>query len=264
MTDTDVLQRWEHYRRANTEKPEARERELRHLFSLLNPQKGEVIWEVGTGNGYLTFPLAEAVGRDGRVHTTDVMEENIADVVRRNESGLPIEATHLPPGELEALKRDAFDAVTSIATLHHFDNRREGTGERGRRQAFKAFHAALKPEGRLVVADVLHGTITQRYFDAIDDPKFCAPHGHPHDFFTEDELKSAAEDAGFSAISISVEHVPWQFSTKDEAARFVHTIHNAQCSPEESLALATEVLGLERKSAHHELGWALFYITAKK
>lgn len=262
MTETQLLQRWESYRRANTEKPEARERELRHLFTLLNPKEGETIWEVGTGNGYLTFPLAEAVGA-GKVYTTDVMRENIEDVVRRNHKGLPIEAVHLPPGPLTPLM-DSFDAVTSIATLHHFDNRAEGTGERGRRQALKAFYEALRRGGRLVVGDVLHGTITQRYFDAIDDPRFCAPHGHPHDFFTVEALEQAAKDAGFKDISITVESVPWQFATPEEAAHFVHTIHNAQCSAEESLALAKEVLGFETKNTHHELGWALFYLTAKK
>lgn len=265
MNDTQVLQRWERYRRANTDKPEARERELRHLFSLLNPQPGERIWEAGTGNGYLTFPLAEAVGAEGLIRTTDVMEDNIADVLRRNaERKLPIEASYLPAGSLEPLEEGAFDAVTSIATLHHFDNRREGTGESGRRGAFKAFFGALKPGGRLVVSDVLHGTITQKYFDAIDDPRFCAPDGHPHDFFTEETLRSAAADAGFTDIAITVEKVPWQFSSTEEAATFVHTIHNAQCSDAESLALAEQILGMERKNSHHELGWELFYLTAKK
>ena len=55
--------RWEQYRKANSERPEVRENELRHLFTLLEPRSGEKIWEVGTGNGYLTFPIAGAVGK---------------------------------------------------------------------------------------------------------------------------------------------------------------------------------------------------------
>jgi len=259
------LQRWENYRRANTDRPEVRERELRHLFSLLAPAKGEHIWEAGTGNGYLTFPLAESVGDMGRVVTTDVMESNIADVQLHNRSrGLPIEAIlfkeNLPAQGFEQV----FDAVTSIATLHHYDNRREGTGERGRRAALKAFYEALRPGGRLVVSDVLHGTITQKYFDAIDDPRLCSPHGHPHDFFTEESLRDAATEAGFTDIRITVEFVPWQFSSPQEAKNFVHTIHNAQCSPDESFALAQKMLGFENKKPHHELGWELFYLTAQK
>ncbi len=41
-------------------------------------------------------------------------------------------------------------------------------------------------------------------------------------------------------------------------------IHNAACSPEESFALAQKVLGFTNKDTHHELGWELFYLSAKK
>jgi len=266
VTEIETLQRWEKYRRANTDRPEARERELRHLFSLLNPAKNERIWEAGTGNGYLTFPLAEAVGPEGKVLTTDVTEGNIEYVRSVNaERGLPIEAILIADG-LPALEGAAgsVDAVASIATLHHYDNRRAGTGERGRRAALGAFYEAVRPGGRLVVSDILHGTNTQKYFDAIDDPRLCAPHGHPHDFFTRDALADAADAAGFKNIVITVEFVPWQFTSLEEARTFVHTIHNAQCTPEESFALAQKILGFKNKKTHHELGWELFYLTAKK
>ncbi len=263
MTEDQTL-RWENYRRANTDRPEARERELRHLFSLLNPITGEEIWEAGTGNGYLTFPLAEAVGSMGRIYTTDVMEGNIADVVSRNRAlALPIEAM-LVEGATPTPPRTSFDAVTSIATLHHYDNRKENTGEKGRRAAFKAFYEALRPGGRLVVSDVLDSTITQKYFDAIDNPRYCSPHGHPHNFFNKETLADAAREAGFTDIAVTVERVPWQFASPEEAQKFVHTIHNAQCSPEESFALAEKILGFEDKNTHHELGWELFYLTASK
>lgn len=259
-----MLERWESYRRANSDRPEARERELRHLFTLLGPKEGEYIWEVGTGNGYLTFPLAEAVGASGRILTTDVMAENVEDVRRKNEEkGLPIEALLVPEGLPSPLPQ-GLDAVASIATLHHFDNRRDGTGAQGRKGALKAFFEALRPGGRLVVGDVLDGTISQRYFDAIDDPKYCAPHGHPHDFFTREALEAAAKEAGFSDVRVSVEFVPWQFPSREEAAAFVHTIHNAKCSAEESFALAERMLGFEDKKTHLELGWELFYLTGSK
>jgi len=264
MTPVPETLRWQNYRRANAERPEARERELKHLFLLLDPQAGEAVWEAGTGNGYLTVPLARAVGDAGRVLTTDVMPDNIAHVQRLNGTlGLPIEALLLGAGEPLRRRRE-FDAVASIATLHHYDNRSQGTGDRGRRAALSNFYEALRSGGRLVVADILHGTRTQRYFDAIDDPRLCAPHGHPHDFFTRDELESAARDAGFGDISITVEFVPWQFTSLSAAHEFVHTIHNAQVSPEESFALAERLLGAERTPTHHELGWELFYLTARK
>ncbi len=65
MKTAEIIKRWENYRKANSDKPHARENELAKIFTLINPQKGEKIWEVGTGNGYLTFPIAEAVGNMG-------------------------------------------------------------------------------------------------------------------------------------------------------------------------------------------------------
>jgi SAM-dependent methyltransferase len=256
--------RWENYRRANAQRPDARERELRRLFELLNPAEGERVWEAGTGNGYLTLPLARAVGPRGLVLTTDVTPGNIGHVEALNLSlGLPITTRLLGAGEALG-EEGAFDAVASIATLHHYDNRTEGTGERGRRAALREFYRALRPGGRAVIADVLHGTITQRYFDAIDDPRYCAPHGHPHDFFSHEGLEEAARDMGFADVAVAVERVPWQFADIASAGEFVHTIHNAQVSPKESLALAQKVLGLTDAGGHVELGWELFYLTAKK
>jgi SAM-dependent methyltransferase len=264
LTEQVAAQRWDHYRRANSERPEARELELSHLFKLLNPQPGERVWESGTGNGYLTLPLARAVGERGLVVTSDVTPGNVEHVRALNETlGLSLEAVLLEEGE--ALGRTGhFDAVASIATLHHYDNRAEGTGESGRRAAFAEFYDALVPGGRVVIADVLHGTRTQRYFDAIDDPRLCAPFGHPHDFFTQEGLQAAAAESGFTDITITVEFVPWRFASTEDAHSFVHTIHNAQVSPKESFALAQELLGFEQKNSHHELGWELFYLIARK
>lgn len=260
-------QRWENYRRANSQKPHVRENELRKIFELATPRPGERIWEVGTGNGYLTFPLALAVGEGGLVVTTDVERGNSKDVEDKNKKlRLRIEPLLLPAEDplLGPKYKNEFDAVVSIATLHHLDNRAKQTGEKGRTRAFKVFYRALKPGGRIALSDILHDTITQRYFDAIDSPRYCHPHGHPHDFFTGERLVDAVTQAGFRDVSMEVLSVPWQFSTKDEAKEFVHTIHNAICSPEESFAVAEKILGCKKGSNGYKLGWELFFLTARK
>lgn len=259
--------RWSNYRLANTERPEAREIELRTIFTLLNATIGEKVWEVGTGNGYLTLPLAKAVAPSGKVVTTDVTEGNIEEVTRlAKEHSLPIHALLLPVASplLDVSYAGKFDAVTSIATLHHFDNRKEKTGEKGRIGALQAFYDALAPGGRVVVADPLDDTVTQRYFDAIDTPFYCAPDGHPHDFFTLARLREVVEDIGFKNVRIDVIRVPWKFSSENDAAGFVHTIHNAEASAIESFSLAKEILGFEKIENHFELGWDLFFLTGTK
>ena len=58
--------------------------------------------------------------------------------------------------------------------------------------------------------------------------------------------------------------MPWKFASQDEAINFVHTIHNAKCTPEESFDVAKNVLGFKKVDDHYELGWKLFFLTAWK
>ncbi len=268
MQILDVLERWENYRKANTDKPGVRENELSKIFFLVNPQKGQKILEVGTGNGYLTFPIAQAVGQEGEVVTTDVNEGNVKDVADKNKlKGFNLVPILLPSKAgllMEEKYKNYFDTVTTIATLHHFDNRLDKTGDSGRKSALKCFYQNLKVGGKLVIADVLHGTISQRYFDSIDNREHCYPLGHPHDFFNQDQLLTAVQGVGFKNIKIEVISVPWKFTSLEEAKNFVHTIHNAKCSPEESISVADKQLGLKKVDDHYELGWELSFLSAEK
>lgn len=263
-----IARRWQQWRLANSGYPLARDAELRKLFSLLSPRSGERIWEAGTGNGNLSLPVAEALAPGGELITTDVEPENIAEVARiARDRGLPMRTQLLP---LECPLLDvaeyggAFDAVVSIATLHHFDNRLEGTGERGRIAALETFYQMLRPGGRLALADVLHGSMAQRYFDRIDDPRHAAPHGHPHDFPTKERLLELLAQAGFKEVSFELAEVPWSFASPQEAAAFVHTLHNATVPEEESFRVAQEMLGLTKTGSRFELGWDLFFVSARR
>ena len=259
-----VKERWENYRKANNQKPLVRDNELQEIYRLLNPTEGEVILEVGTGNGYLTFPIANAVG-NGKVVTADVGNENLESVTENNVDNLPIETLQFNDEEgFPSIPDDSLDAVGTIATLHHFDNRNTGTGETGRKKALNEFYRVLKNGGRLVIADVAHNTISQKYFDSINNPAHCFPDGHPHDFFTIERLRELLEEIGFKNITVEIKRVAWQFTSEEEAKSFVHTIHNAKCSAEESFELAKQQLGFKEVDGHYELGWELYFATATK
>lgn len=265
MNNEEVNLRWQNYRKANFDKPSARENELSKVFQLINPRDGQHILEIGTGNGYLTIPLAKAVGSQGFVLTADVSRENL-ESVEKTKGDLHIE-TRLFSDNEPICKNDElgkFDIVASIATLHHFDNRSEGTGENNRISALKAFYSYLKPGGKLVIADVTHGTISQKYFDSIDNPKHCHPNGHPHDFFTLERLTEVVKEVGYKDVDVIIEYVPWKFESEEEAKNFIHTIHNAKCTPEESFEISKNVLGFKKVDDHFELGWELFFLTARK
>ncbi len=267
MKKTGTEERWDNYIKANSEKPDARDNELKKIFSLINPREGEKIWELGTGNGCLTMPIAEAVGKTGEIITTDVFKGNIDSVVKKNRKlKLNIDAKLLPIDSplLPVNPKEKFDAIVSIVTFHHFDNRKENTGEKGRVAALRRFYASLRKGGRLVLADGMDGTITQRYFDAINNPIHCYPDGHPHEFISKKRLHNLLKKIGFKDISIKIEYVPWKFESEAEGAKFVHTIHNAKCSAKESFRIAKDMLGFKKVEDKYELGWELFFLTAEK
>ncbi len=257
-------ERWENYRLANSRFPHVRKIELLEQLQRTNPQEGETIVEVGTGNGYLTFELAKAVGDGGRVITYDYQKSNLDFVEEANQGRLPITAVHQDLEYRLGIPDESVDRISTIATLHHYDDRSKDTGTSGRQRALQEFHKVLKKDGILVIGDVAHGTSSQRYFDAIDSPEYCHPRGHPHDFLDEGLARRLCENAGFRAVTFEVKSVPWIFDDAEQAKDFLHTIHNAKCTPEESLELAKRYLPYTEVDGKVQLGWELFYLTVRK
>jgi ubiquinone/menaquinone biosynthesis C-methylase UbiE len=116
------------------------------LRSVLRPEPGERLLEIGVGTGYYSLDLAEWVGPEGRLELFDLQQEFLDHVMRgAAERGLD----HLVPtqGDATALpfEADSVDAVILTAVL----------GEIPARQAALAeIRRVLKPGGRLVVGEL--------------------------------------------------------------------------------------------------------------
>ena len=257
--------RWENWRIANSKFPLVRQIELRKQLELTAPNEGESILEVGTGNGYLTFELAKSVGLGGRVITCDYTQSNLDFVHSVNHGRFPITLIKQDLGYNFDFPNEYVDKISTIATLHHYDNRDKQTGMSCRQKAMKEFYRLLKKDGVLVIGDVAHNTDPQRYFDAIDSPFYAAPRGHPHDFLDERLAYDLCSIADFRGMEFIIADVPWVFRSEGQAKEFVHTLHNAQCSPDESLAMVKKYLSYStRTDGRVEIGWQLFYLVAKK
>jgi len=114
------------------------------LRSVLVPQPGERVLEIGPGTGYYTFHLADWVGHDGRVEIFDLQQEFLDHVMRGSGERANIvptqgDATDLP------YEDGSIDAVVLTAVLGEIPD----TGT-----ALREIRRVLRPGGRLVVGEL--------------------------------------------------------------------------------------------------------------
>jgi ubiquinone/menaquinone biosynthesis C-methylase UbiE len=138
------------------------------LRSVLRPEPGERILEIGPGTGYYTLDMAEWVGPEGTVEIFDLQQEFLDHTGRRAaERGL---ANVVPTqGDATALSYEegSIDAVVLTAVLGEIPDSDA---------ALREIRRVLKPGGRLVAGEVF---------------------GDPH-FTTRSSLERQASEAGLA------------------------------------------------------------------
>jgi len=152
MPDTRSQDRWAAWvldRRFGGE-PEQAERAMRHLGPVRDRvlegaavREGDVVLDVGAGDGLIAFGALPLVGESGRVIFTDVSQE-LLDVSR----GLAGELDALDrcefvlarAEELGPLADESVDVVTTRSVVIYVEEKQ---------RAFDAFHRVLRPGGRL-------------------------------------------------------------------------------------------------------------------
>lgn len=255
----DFENRGNNYRLANDTLPSARHHEFLHMFQKIEPKPGQVIVECGTGNGFLTIPLAEAVGPHGHVFTLDDSVSNLNAVSikaqalgLKNISVVHLNADYFRTGILP-LEGALADTIATLATFHHYDDMRK--------TALKEFNRILKRQGKIVIGDVEHDTKPQRYFDEF--VHYICSTGHDHQFMTKDSLQTLAAECGLRIDEWLRIYTPWQFSSLESMGSFLHTIHDATCSMTESIEAAERYLGITRFDNQILLHWELYFATLR-
>ncbi|MGN6558218.1 MAG: class I SAM-dependent methyltransferase [Solirubrobacterales bacterium] len=116
------------------------------LRSVLRPEPGERLLELGVGTGYYSYELAEWIAPDGTLELFDLQQEFLDHTMRTAAArGL----TNLVPTQGDATdlpyEDNSIDAVILTAVLGEIPDRQA---------ALREIHRVLKPGGRLVVGEL--------------------------------------------------------------------------------------------------------------
>jgi ubiquinone/menaquinone biosynthesis C-methylase UbiE len=118
----------------------------RRLRSVLRPEPGERLLEIGPGTGYYSLDLAEWVGPDGTLELFDLQREFL-DHVLRAAAGRGLENLEATQGDATDLPFEdaSVDAVVLTAVLGEIPDSTTALHE---------IRRVLKPGGRLVVGEL--------------------------------------------------------------------------------------------------------------
>jgi len=107
--------------------------------------RGDRVADLGSGGGYFTFLLADAVGPTGRVYAIDVaedMNERLAGIAAERGYG-QVETVLAEPDDAR-IPSGGVDLVFTSNTYHHIDDREA---------YFRKLSESLREGGRLAVID---------------------------------------------------------------------------------------------------------------
>jgi ubiquinone/menaquinone biosynthesis C-methylase UbiE len=173
-------------------------------------EAGDVVADVGAGDGLIAFGALDRVGSDGCVLFVDVSEDLLAEC-RTAAAG--DERCEFVVGSADELPLDdgSVDVVTTRSVLIYLDRA-------GKERAFREFHRVLRPGGRLSIFEPINkfaypqpeGWFCGYDLSAIADivKKVLAAEGDDDRTlidFDERDLLAWAEQAGFDPVSMSYE-----------------------------------------------------------
>jgi len=139
---------------------------------------GAYVADIGSGGGYFTWRLADAVGESGRVYAVDVDPEMTSHLAEQSrEKGYPNVQPILAEFDDPLIPEGGVDLIFTCNTYHHLEAREE---------YFRRAAMYLRPRGRVAVIEFSGHGWFQRLF-----PHFTAP----------EDIRAEMEAAGYRRVA---------------------------------------------------------------
>jgi len=180
------------------------DKHLEVILDLVKTGDYESILDIGTGTGYLAFPLAEMYP-NAKVYGIDIaeviMEKNQETV---KESGIS-NLTFLAFDGLEyPFEEESFDLIVSRYAFHHFPQVED---------SLKQMYRLLKKGGKVLISDPMRHPTDAK--GVIDDFMGIKQDGHIQ-FYSPEELEALFVGAGFAKEAQVITDMKFPFPPKQE------------------------------------------------
>jgi ubiquinone/menaquinone biosynthesis C-methylase UbiE len=125
------------------------------VVEALGIRPGDQVADLGSGGGYFTFRLADAVGSNGRVHAVDV-DADMNEALERDVGERGVSNVDVILGDVDdpLLPENGIDLIFSCNTYHHLEDRTA---------YFAGAAKSLKEGGRVAIIEYRRKGIMQRW-----------------------------------------------------------------------------------------------------
>jgi ubiquinone/menaquinone biosynthesis C-methylase UbiE len=183
------------------------------MLKALELKPGDVVCDMGCGNGFYTLPIAKLVGDQGRVLAVDIQPEMLHMLdLRAKDAGVknvePIQGTAIDP----KLPAGEVDLILLVDVYHEFSYPE---------QMLKAMREALKPTGRLALVEF-----------RLEDPNVPIKLEHK---MTKKQIMKEFPPNGLKLVG-QFDELPWQhlmFFGRDDGELEEQELGEADVAPKE-------------------------------
>ncbi len=232
------------YHEAMCRYPQARDPEFQALIDAADLPAGPLrVLDIPSSGGYLRHHLPSAI----HLVCADPAEsfllrgrhEGVEHVVSARHDKLPFSDA-------------SFDAVLSLAGLHHLSNHDS---------VFREWRRILKPGGILCFGDARHGSPTARFLDEVVDRHNSMGH---QGVYADPGIRAVLETIGFQVDRVEERTYTWNFPGAPAMLDFCRTLFGMDRNPPAATLLEDiqNTVGFSEMTETCHLNWSLLFVRA--